>query len=553
MFLVDNSGKGNCMYYAYSISLMYYLRANNAPERTEHVFNKLKLKEDDKIQLRKLLSKNPNYQFTSREIKTIIEPLLGRATRDLAAEHTKLEFKLSPHDTPLFSSAKYGLEFCFKQSLLANGSELSTLIDHEFINPDFTEAEIYKIRSTDVAMTEYSLLRMPHVIEEFNRLWLIKESELKNEEKQFTEHEIKVQKENLLDNIIRDETVNFFLAEDEKYLNLYKDHLQKEFVWGSEETLLVLHRAIQGERMVRNSNGRLETFYDTEIVLHLHRDGIAPFYQSNIPEMILNNQNNLHWTSLIPESVFTPKLTDKEQMLFELLDEMHAMHPRITVLFGEDRGERDWLSILMKQMDIIYTNPSYAIKEKALESVFQLIGKVMPRLGLEPSWRPLLSNFLSALVDCSPIFLADKPKDLILECQTAEQSQERNELSVPKQVQTRERSKCSRHTLFQSEGPRQKTYPQEISRYVSEGKQSGPRVANALRQMYQEGTYSPEECREIALQYLSYVKYKKRHFVLTDVNHFIEEMNEIIKVDYEQEIRYLDARDRNTARDVLTI
>ncbi|KTD01856.1 hypothetical protein [Fluoribacter gormanii] len=552
MFLVDNSGKGNCMYYAYSISLMYYLRAQNAPERTENVFNKLKLKEDDKIQLRKLLSKNPNYQFTSREIKTIIEPILGRATRVLAAEHAKLEFKLSPHDTPLFSSAKYGLEFCFKHSLLANGSELSALIDHEFTNPDFTEAEIYKIRSTDIAMTEYSLLRVPHVLEEFNRLWLIKESELKKEEKQFTEHEIKVQKENLLDNILRDETVNFFLTEDEKYLNLYKDHLQKEYVWGSEETLLVLHRAIQGERMERNLNGKMETFYDTEIVLHLYRDGIAPFYQSSNPEMILNNQNNSHWTSLMPESVFAPKLTAKEQMIFELLDEMQTMHPKISVLFGEDRVERDWLSILMKQMDIIYTNPSYAIKEKTLESVFQLIGKVMPILGLEPSWRPLLSNFLSGFVDCSPIFLADKPKSLILDHQTA-QHQESKELSGPKRVQAKELSQFSRHTLFKSERPLQKTYPQEISRYVSEGKQSGPRVAKALRQMYQEGTYSPEECRELALQYLSYVKYKRRHFVLTDVNHFIKEMNEVIKGNHEQDIRFLDVRDRNTARDALTL
>lgn len=40
MFDVDNSGRGNCMYYAYSISLMYYLRAKNAPDTTENIFNK---------------------------------------------------------------------------------------------------------------------------------------------------------------------------------------------------------------------------------------------------------------------------------------------------------------------------------------------------------------------------------------------------------------------------------------------------------------------------------------------------------------------------------
>ncbi|WP_454781768.1 hypothetical protein [Legionella sp. WA2022007384] len=546
MFLVENSGKGNCMYFAYSISLMYYLRAKNAPDSTEDIFNKLKLKEDDKIQLRKLLSKSSNYQFTSREIKTIIEPILGRATRNLAAEHTKREFKSSPHDSPLFTSAKYGLEFCFKQSLRANNSELSVLIDHEFTDPDFIEAEIYKVSCTDIAMTEYSLLRIAHVIEEFNRLWLIEEDKLKKEEKPPTEREIQILKEKLLDNILRDETVNLFLLDDEKYLNLYIDHLQKECVWGSEETLLVLHRAIQGERIVRNPKGTFDTFYDTEIVMHLHTEGQTPFYQSSNPEIILNNQKNFHWTSIIPESIFTTKLTDKEQMLFELLDEMRTMTPKIPILFAEDRVEHDWLSILTNQMDIISTNPAYGIKEKAIESVFQLIGKVMPRLGLESSWRPLLSNFLLALVDCTPIFLANKSDPTIA------QTEESKELTGPKRAQTGEPSKFSQHTLFKS-GAIQKSYPQEIAHYISEGKQSGPRVAKALRQMHQKGAYSPEQCRDVALQYMSYVKYKKRHFVLTDVNHFIKEMNEMIKTNHERDLAFLEVSDKSTVRDVLTI
>ncbi len=77
MFNVDNSGKGNCLYYAYSISLMYYLRAKNNVRITEDIFNKLGLKEEDRARLRKLLSKDPDRAFTRDEIKTIIEPFLA--------------------------------------------------------------------------------------------------------------------------------------------------------------------------------------------------------------------------------------------------------------------------------------------------------------------------------------------------------------------------------------------------------------------------------------------------------------------------------------------
>ncbi len=73
--------------------------------------------------------------------------------------------------------------------------------------------------------------------------------------------------------------------------------------------------------------------------------------------------------------------------------------------------------------------------------------------------------------------------------------------------------------------------------------------------MYQEGLegnkiYTPEKCREIALQYLSYVKYKKRHFIVTDVHNFVKEMDEIIKQQSDAFNRDLEHRDvKNHVRD----
>lgn len=59
MFNVDNSGKGNCLYYAYSISLMYYLRAKNNVKITEDIFNKLGLKEEDMFPFTKTIIQRP--------------------------------------------------------------------------------------------------------------------------------------------------------------------------------------------------------------------------------------------------------------------------------------------------------------------------------------------------------------------------------------------------------------------------------------------------------------------------------------------------------------
>ncbi|KTD42279.1 hypothetical protein [Legionella parisiensis] len=392
MFHVDNSGDGNCMYYAYSISLMYFLRTKYTLHVTEDIFNKLKLKEDDKGSLRTLLSKEVEQEFTSDEIKTVIEPILGRATRDLAAEHTKYEFKMSPQDTPLFSAAKYGLEYCFKLQFEPKHTELAQLINHAFTDDDYTEAEIYQVSGIKTAMDEFANARFLQVKEEFDREWSIKEQSFKKG-KRPTATSIQSQKTHLLDNILRKETVAFFSADNDKHLNEYKNHLQKEHTWGAEETLFVLHRAIQGERMERNTKGTIDTFYDHDIVLHLHRDGSSPFIQSGNPVMILDNQDNTHWISKIPNSIFS-----------------------------------------MKQFSKI------------------------TQMG----------------------------------------------------------------------------YPAEIALFVKENKQSGPRVAKALRQMYKkwlEGNeyYSPDRCKEITERYLDYVKHNNRRFLITEVERFLEEMNKIIK------------------------
>ncbi len=77
-------------------------------------------------------------------------------------------------------------------------------------------------------------------------------------------------------------------------------------------------------------------------------------------------------------------------------------------------------------------------------------------------------------------------------------------------------------------------YPAEIALHIRESKQSGPKVAKALRDMYEQGKegnekYSPENCREIAQKYLNYAKHNHRNLNLMDVRKFVTEMNNTIQ------------------------
>jgi hypothetical protein len=294
--------------------------------------------------------------------------------------------------------------------------------------------------------------------------------------------------------------------------------------------------------MVRNSTGSIEHVYDYEIVLHIYQGGVSPFAQSGTPGMILNNKGNAHWTSIIPDSVFAMKFTDNEQHLLEIYEEMKGTKLPVQL----EKSGSDWLSLLRKQMEVLNTNPSRDIREKTIETTFQLIGKMLSQLGLDPAWRKLLSNFLAEFVNCTPTFLADRPvrssleskkeSDVAKSHEGAPSKDSVEEEAKAKSDQTGALSKFSQHTMFgKSEESAQNAYPKELSRFVKPAKQSGPKVAHALREMYQEGlkgneAYSVEKCRDIAQRYLNYVKHNKRNFIVTDVALFIKEMEEMIKL-----------------------
>ncbi len=428
MLDIDNSGDGNCMYYAYSISLMYYLRAKNNPVITDGIFNKLALSEETKSSLSKLLLIDPNKEFTQSEIKTI-ESILGKATRDLAAERTVEEFKVIPEDTSLFTAAQYGLEYHLKQMLQSTQPELADLIDNDFKNENFTEAEIYRTPNIKQAMSEFIKNKLSAVIATFEQEWPKKKDALELNGKTLSEKDVKFYKSQVFNNILREKTVAFFFENDNQHLNSYKNRLQQNYVWGTEDTLMILHRAIQGEGM--------ECTIATDIVLHIYKNGESPFLQSGTPEIILNHKPG-HWTSQIPETIFThqvstvqkkettttnikeiPKtpiqektrenpLLQSSQFWGEIkIIEMTRALNNIPKHLEEYKAANRLFDKLEDGIGIIdpINSKSLPEKEKAVNQIIEDIIEASPKLGHYQSWGTFFKNFLSALLDWIPALL----------------------------------------------------------------------------------------------------------------------------------------------------
>lgn len=310
---------------------------------------------------------------------------------------------------------------------------------------------------------------------------------------------------------------------------------------------MVLHRAIQGERMVRNHEGRIEPVYDHEIILHVHRNGASPSYQAGSPEMILNNEGNVHWTSIIPDAIFTSKLTDKEEKLLDMLERMQSEYGSKELGVEKYSSISDWLSDLMKQIELIKTSPTAVTKQKEIELFFQLLAKATPKLASEPALRMSLGTLFSNFLECIPALMVENKLSTGLAkfgLYSPVISQKKEDLSLTKsseekvnseQPQKGVLSQFSKHTLLKvSEDVSPKPYPTELNPYVRKNKQSGPRVARALTQMYQKGLegderYTPEKCKDIAQRYIEYSKSHKRNFILDDVILFVQEMDKIIK------------------------
>jgi hypothetical protein len=122
-----------------------------------------------------------------------------------------------------------------------------------------------------------------------------------------------------LSSLIYQTALDFFTANNNENIDKYVAHLSKEFVWGSEETLILLHNYIQNpEEHVTQSN-QIEIRYNNEISLAIYSNGVL---KSGLPDhasdIELNNLNNRHWLSFVqlPESEQKKQATSESEDLF---------------------------------------------------------------------------------------------------------------------------------------------------------------------------------------------------------------------------------------------
>ncbi|STY17362.1 hypothetical protein [Legionella quateirensis] len=325
MFTVENSAQGNCMYEAYSISLMYFLRSKNNPQITEAVFNKFGLTDAEKNKLIPLITENRDQKLSEKSIRKIIEPVLATKARALGARQTREDFINRPRTTGLFASAKYGLEFYFRISLRAHPE--SQFLSSDFTDADYTDAEIYKVANIKTRMLQFARDKSEEVHAKFESEWAKIKATTKPKDVEF-------RKEMILDQIMAEKTIEFFTSNNYLNLDAYIDRLATNYVWGTEETLLTINRAVQGEHFVRNDRDEVDTYYDTVINLQIRVNGASPTYEyTEQPDLILNNSVNVHWNSLIPEYIFDPvhqvQINADEQKARELQDLYNAEKKRI--------------------------------------------------------------------------------------------------------------------------------------------------------------------------------------------------------------------------------
>ena len=324
MILVDNSGAGNCMYYAYAISLMYYLREQDTSIR-EKIFNRLKLTAPVKASLHQLLSEEFKYRaYTQNECKSI-EKALGHACRLLAGHNTRREFMKDPMNSSTFTAAVYGIEACIKQHIAEEHAKFIILPGDNIQQGgdscanSFKKAEIYHVCGMSKAMDTYVQKIVGDVVNEFNQQ---KTSALLRD----------TSDESIMSSITRQKTLEFLSQNHYQHLNEYIAHLQTNFMFAGEESLCCLHRAIMNEQYDMSKR----PIYDPDIKLVIAHWGRCPgWINPETKEIIINHiGHHEHWTSIIPS-----RFIKKNQIVavMEFKYELEKMTHRIEALPFEAR------------------------------------------------------------------------------------------------------------------------------------------------------------------------------------------------------------------------
>lgn len=324
MKTIDNLGFGNCMYYAYSISLMYYLRSEKDQTRVSAILRQFPIQQRA---LEELINRNKNIAQSFSRADTIkIQQLLGPACRALASESVKKEFLANPEASQITSNAMWKITKKLKKYInleLFKGEIVGTTSEA------LSEAELFKVKHLSKAIAVYAKKIAKNIEREFYQLW----SELSPEEQHDTNRTI------LREAIIQRKTIEFFTNDNNNYLNHYINYLNTDTTWGSAETLATFHHTLTNNilggpiHLCIQENGQYTDRSD----------------QTRELSIIINNYHNTHWVSVIPEKF----LLDEHQISQKQYNETNALLDKALDKIADEDIKQTYkseLSTMVKQI-----------------------------------------------------------------------------------------------------------------------------------------------------------------------------------------------------------
>lgn len=308
MRVIDNSGKGSCMYYAYAISLMYHLKSlGSQHEHKTQIFELLELNTAEEELLNKILEK-PG--FVSPADIRIIELILEPKLRKIAAEKIINDFLKDPLSSSLFSAVAFKFKELVKAKLSREHQEIITQIqvpEDDRSKREFNEAEIYRVPNIYAAISNYTtqlaeeVIRDPEVADKVTRLKDVVTgfNGADPDDKAINQAEAELLQ--AIDAFFQTKIVAFFEANERQQLKAYSARLQDSRSWGTEEALNALHGMITGNGL-HLDQGHWEEHTERPINFKNFKNGspVVLYAADESPDMILDNWRNSHWVSQIP-------------------------------------------------------------------------------------------------------------------------------------------------------------------------------------------------------------------------------------------------------------
>jgi hypothetical protein len=280
---------------------MYFLRKKNT-EFIKTVLDKFRLPTNAREPLEALLVtySDGSKPFNDDEL-LLIQTTLGPACRALASDSIREEFLSHPERSDLYSTAAFGFLHAYSQNL----DERYKQFVEEPKDPsgNYSKAELYKIPGLSDEMRLHSRDTSAFIQSEFDRQWQDLESGISEASKR--KEQIK-----LMDRIIQKQAAEFFLKDNCKVLNHYANHIAQDGTWASEETLLALNRKVSGENYTADETSQNWVIvHQTPVTFKLLSNGRNLSGYKTPPEetnIVLNNEDNTHWASLIPAAYCDP-------------------------------------------------------------------------------------------------------------------------------------------------------------------------------------------------------------------------------------------------------